>query len=144
VTLYQIFKIAPTLPTENKASDKLPTIDILPLVYLAGFIILILAASKLGQRLWGDNGLIGLTFLVSLFEIHGSIIANTNLHSNGDLSLHLLGALLPIGIAASYVSKLFLIRTLGAPVLFGVAWRWSLKIVIALVASWAAFRFVVQ
>jgi uncharacterized membrane protein (DUF4010 family) len=86
-----------------------------PILKLSGFIITILAISKFLQNIFGQSGLMILTFLVSLFEIHGSIIANVQLHDDGMLSVASLGNLLAISITASYLSKIFLISTFGSP-----------------------------
>lgn len=91
--------------------------QVLPLLKLAVFIVLILLVSKILQNLFGDRGLLVLTFFVSLFEIHGSVIANLQLHNSGQLPEKFLGVLLGISIFASYLSKVFLIFTLGSTTL---------------------------
>ena len=90
---------------------------ILPIVKLSGLIVVILALSKLSQTIFGQIGLVGLTFLISLFEIHGSIIANVRLHDAGSVSVQFLSILLMISVVASYTSKLFLVFTLGTSAL---------------------------
>ena len=88
--------------------------EILPIIKISIFILLILLLSKVLQNQFGKNGLMVLTFLVSLFEIHGSIIANVQMHDRGVITVSVLGSLLSISIIASFLSKLFLITTLGS------------------------------
>ncbi len=82
-------------------------LELLPILKLAGFIIGVLAVSKLLQTAFGQAGLLVLTFIVSLFEIHGSVIANLQLHDLGAISLKSLGGCVAISILASNLSKLF-------------------------------------
>lgn len=86
---------------------------VLPILKLALFIVTILLLSKLLQNFFGQNGLMVLTFLVSLFEIHGSVIANVQLYESGAVATRILSILLGLSIVASYLSKIFLISTLG-------------------------------
>lgn len=125
-------------PKDNTDGSALSSIK------LSAFILAILAASKLGQRLFGQLGLITLTFLVSLFEIHGSVIANTQLQQTGDVSFGLLGGLLTVSICSSYVSKLFLVSTLGSRALTQEVGKWTLQILLSLAASWFAFSLVAK
>lgn len=118
-------------------------IEVLPVIKLAAFIIAILAVSKLLQNVFGRNGLLVLTFLVSLFEIHGSFIANIQMHDSGAFSVKFLGGLITLSIAASYLSKLFLIRTIGRADLSRVVVKYTGLLFVALAASFAVFWFLV-
>jgi uncharacterized membrane protein (DUF4010 family) len=89
-------------------------LNILPIIKLAAFVVGVLTASKLLQEAVGQAGLLVLTFFVSLFEIHGSVIANLQLHEAGTISVKVLGGLLAVSVVASYFSKLFLVVTLGS------------------------------
>lgn len=109
---------------------------ILPILKLSIFIISILFLSKLLQNIFGQNGLLVLTFLVSLFEIHGSVISNVQLHENGGINVGLLGGLLAISVVASYLSKLFLISTLGSLSLRSQAIKATLILFLSLFVSW--------
>ena len=109
---------------------------IIPVLKLTCFIISILALSKILQTILGQKGLMILTFLVSLFEIHGSVIANVQLHESGTISISLLINLLAISIAASYLSKLFLISTLGRKALQKLALKSTAFLLISLLISW--------
>ncbi|MEQ1723927.1 MAG: DUF4010 domain-containing protein, partial [Pseudobdellovibrio sp.] len=114
---------------------------ILPILNLSAFIIAILALSKILQNSFGQNGLSVLTFHISLFEIHGSVIANIQLHDSGAFEVQALGNLLAISIVASYVSKLFLIFTLGSSDLWKRTFKCTLILFLSLVLSWTLFVF---
>lgn len=88
-------------------------IDVWGTLKLVIFIMGILAVSKVVQHLAGPAGLQVLTFIVSLFEIHGSVISNTQLFEAGDLQLASFGWLLVTSILATCVSKVFLVFVLA-------------------------------
>ncbi len=119
-------------------SDTLQNTDflILPILKLSVFIVAILSISKVFQNLFGQNGLLVITSLVSLFEIHGSVIANVQLHELGTVSVNLLCSLLAISVVASYLSKLFLIWTLGSSDLRSHAFKSTLFLFVSLAISW--------
>ncbi len=110
---------------------------ILNVLKLAALIAVILLVSKIFQNIFGQSGVVVITLLVSLFDIHGSVIANVQLHEFREVSVHLLSSLLAISIFSSYVSKLFLIWTLGSRVLRTQAIRSTIYLFISLAASWA-------
>jgi uncharacterized membrane protein (DUF4010 family) len=116
--------------------------EILPLLKLAAFIVAVLALSKLLQKVFGQAGLMVLTFLVSLFEIHGSVIANLQLHESGGVSVSLLGSLLAISIFASYLSKLLLIFSIGSNLLRKDATKITALLLLSLVGSYLIFALV--
>ncbi len=118
-------------------------LDILPILKLAGFIIGILSLSKLLQNIFGQSGLLILTFLVSLFEIHGSVIANIQLHDAEAFSVQFLGGLLAISITASYLSKLVLIQTIGSTALRNKVLVYTAFLFLSLILSWVIFLFLV-
>jgi uncharacterized membrane protein (DUF4010 family) len=106
---------------------------------LTAVIVLLLTASKLLQIWVGKNGIYLLTFFVSLFEVHGSLVANTQLFDSQDINLAELGNLAAIAISATYVSKFFLIATLGSPELKKKARSVSLLLMLALGMGWIGF-----
>ena len=123
---------------ERKSSSAQSTFQILPILKLSLFIVVILSASQIFQRIFGQNGLLVLTFLVSLFEIHGSVIANVQMHEAGAVSVNFLCSLLAVSIVASYLSKIFLITTLGSARLRSqTAWR-TFYLFCSLGVSWLA------
>lgn len=111
-------------------------VEILPLIKLSAFIIGILSLSKILQNFFGFQALLLLTFLVSLFEVHGSIIANVQLFNNQSLSIHDFGHLLALSVLASYTSKYFIILTLGSAQLKKEVTKLSIILLISLVISW--------
>ncbi len=123
---------------ERGSRAELSDFQILPLLKLSVFIVAILAVSKLFQNIFGQNGLLILTWIVSLFEIHGSIIANVNLHESGAVTLQLLCSLLVVSVFASYLSKLFLISTLGSSALRLGAIKSTFILFCSLGLSWLA------
>lgn len=118
-------------------------LDILPILKLSAFIIAILSLSKLLQNIFGQSGLLILTFLVSLFEIHGSVIANIQLHDIGAFSVQFLGGLLAISVAASYISKLFLIQTIGSTALRNKVFKYTAFLFLSLIVSCVVFMLLV-
>lgn len=82
-------------------------IDFRSVLKLAGFIFGALSLSKLFEQWIGIKSLLPLTFVVSLFEIHGSVIANVQLHEAGVVDPLLLVDLLATSFFASFTSKLF-------------------------------------
>ncbi len=120
---------------QTKASDT-SNFQILPILKLALFIVVIISVSKVFQKIFGQNGLLVITSLVSLFEIHGSIIVNVQLHESGAVPVSLLCGLLATSIAASYLSKLFLIATLGSTKLRSQVIKRVLLLFISLAISW--------
>lgn len=116
-----------------------PKFEIIPILKLSAFIFAILALSKALQIFLGQSGLYLFTFLVSLFEIHGSIIANIQLHQAGAVDVKMLGGLLSLSILASYLSKLFLIFRLGSLELRKHSFKATLWLFASLAASWLLF-----
>lgn len=124
-----------SLKVKNGPSE-VSNFHFLPILKLSLFIIAILSVSKMLQNLFGQNGLLVLTPLVSLFEIHGSVIANVQLHESGTISTDFLCGLLSISVAASYLSKLFLIFTLGSKELWSRAIKSTAILFCSLAISW--------
>ncbi len=142
VTLLMIVILARKLPHRAAKSENIE-LKILPILKLAAVIILILTVSKILQAFFGQSGLIVLTFLVSLFEIHGSVIANIQMHDAGAFTVKFLGGLLAISASASYISKLFLVHTMGSRGLRARVIKYTGILFLALVLSWVVFMFVV-
>lgn len=94
-----------------------PLGELVEIAKLSLIIVAFLALSKWAQTQFGDTGLYVLTFLVSLFEVHGSIIANLQLHQQstelGNASFNILSELITLGLIASLVSKLAIVLTIG-------------------------------
>jgi uncharacterized membrane protein (DUF4010 family) len=120
----------------HSRSTVVTTFQIWPLLKLSIFIVAILAVSQIFQNLFGQNGLLVLTSLVSLFEIHGSVIANVQLHESGVVNVHFLCSLLAVSVASSYLSKLFLIASLGSASLRSSAIKSTFVLLCSLILSW--------
>lgn len=103
--------------TQENVDFTVQNLEIRPVLQLTAFIVIVLSLSKYIQRLIGQNALLLLTFVVSLFEIHGSMIANVQLLNADEISSYFFGLLVTISIFASLISKLFLVKTLGSPAL---------------------------
>jgi uncharacterized membrane protein (DUF4010 family) len=108
---------------------------------LALFILIILAVSKILQNVVGEYGIYALTFLVCLFELHGSIIANVQMHEVGDLSVRALGHTLMLGLLASYLAKMTLVILLGRKDLKLRVVKYTTYLVVSLLAGWSIFYF---
>lgn len=119
-------------------------IEFLPILGLAAFIIAVLSFSKLLQSVFGQSGLVVLTFLVSLFEIHGSIIANLQLQDSGVFGVTFLGGLLATSVASSYFSKLVIVNTIASPKLKKKVTVYTVLILVSLLMSWLAFFFIAR
>jgi uncharacterized membrane protein (DUF4010 family) len=102
----------------KKAPQSIPlpssTLQIGPLLKLIAFISVVISLSKLLQTVFGQEGVVALTFLASLFEIHGTLIANIQLFESESISSVAFSGLLTVSIAASFISKAFLVATLGS------------------------------
>ena len=122
----------------RKVANREVQLEILPIIKLAAFIVAILAISKLLQR-----GLLGLAFVMSLFEIHGSVIANIQMHDAGAFSVEFLGGLITLSVVASLISKLFLLWTIGTPKLRQAAMRYTIALFAVLIVSWLIFLTVI-
>lgn len=110
-----------------------------PTLKLSVFIAAILSVSKILQYFFGNSGLVVLTFLVSLFEIHGSFIANVQLHDGGAIDLFMLGICVAVSIAAACLSKWFLIFTLASSELKSEVKKESLYLLASLILGWLVF-----
>ncbi len=117
-----------------------PLFDFVSLIKLTIFIVGIITISKLLQIQFGGRGLEILTFLVSLFEIHGSIIANTQMMVKQTITVEEFCFLLSLSICASYVGKVFIILFLGHPFLKKRVLLWSGFIVGSIFVSLGLMR----
>lgn len=104
-------------------------------IKLAFFICFILIFSHAAKVHLGDQGLKVVTFLISLFEIHGAIVANTQMYVNQELKLEVLNQLIAISILSSYFAKLLIIYFIGSKYLKRKVTIWSLIIISGLSIS---------
>jgi uncharacterized membrane protein (DUF4010 family) len=124
---------------KHESSKSQPDLEIKSLLKLALFIFVVLSLSKVLQNLLGQYGLAILTFLVSLFEIHGSLIGNIQLHDSNTIDVKFLGVLVTISILASYVSKYFIVFTLGPNDLKMSTFKITLVLLVSLFCSFLIF-----
>lgn len=101
-------------------------IDYQSVVNLTAVIFLILALSKILQQFFGESGVRVLTFLISLFEVHGSLIASSQRVALSEIGEGEFQLLVLLSISASMLSKI------GIVILFGNR-RLALKSTLALV-----------
>lgn len=87
--------------------------EILEIIKLSIFIIAILLFSKILQKFLNETGITVLTFVVSLFEMHASVISNLQLYNSGTFDLHDFRKLLMISIVASYLAKGAIVAVIG-------------------------------
>lgn len=125
-----------TSPPETKD----PLGELLDIAKLSLIIVLFIALAKLAQSQFGEAGLYALTFLVSLFEVHGSIIANLQLHERGSMSFEILAGLMTLGLIASLVSKLAIVLAIGNRYLRIRMTVWSALLGFSMVAGYFISR----
>lgn len=140
LSLILIYLKARKIPHRNMEPEE-NRINLLPILKLSVFIFIILILSKILQNIAGQSGLIVLTFIVSLFEIHGSFIANIQLQDSGSLDPMMLGNLIATSILASFCSKLFLIFTLGSASFKKLATKYTIILFASLILSWFLYRW---
>ncbi|WP_374074645.1 DUF4010 domain-containing protein [Bdellovibrio bacteriovorus] len=143
MTLFLIVHRAKTLSHVVFDEDPIPTLGVTSLLTLSLFVAIFLILSKVLQRVLGPYGLYLLTFFVCLFELHGSIIGNVQLHESDVLSVKSLGHLLALGILASYLAKMTLIIVFANEGLRRRVVSYSLKLVLSLAVGWLIFFMVV-
>ncbi len=141
MTLFLIVRRTRTLGKAEVTSDNDSTLSISSVLKLALFILIILAVSKILQNVVGEYGIYALTFLVCLFELHGSIIANVQMHEVGNLSVRALGHTLMLGLLASYLAKMTLVILLGRKDLKLRVVKYTTYLVVSLLAGWSIFYF---
>lgn len=112
-----------------------PLVDILSLIKLTIFIVGIISISNFLQHSFGNLGIETLTFFVSLFEVHGSMIANTQLFVKNLLTVKEFQMLLTISLISSYVGKLVIVLFLGHSYFKKRILIWSTLIIASLVLS---------
>jgi uncharacterized membrane protein (DUF4010 family) len=127
--------------TDQPAQSELKLLSLLKLTF---WILVIITVSKLLQKTIGQTGLAVLTFLVSLFEVHGSFIANLQLYSEELLALFGLGGLLALSILASITSKLIIIFTIAKQPFKKQSLIASMVITGSLILSWLTFNLMIQ
>lgn len=106
-------------------------IDYQAVVNLTAVIVLILAMSKFLQQIFGESGVRVLTFFVSLFEVHGSLIASSQRIALGEIADGEFRLLVLLSLLASMISKI------GIVIFFGSR-RMAIKSTLALILLMAS------
>lgn len=127
------------MPSEPAGPIKL---DLFSAFKLAGFIFFVLTLTKILENSGGKLGIYFLTFVVSLFEVHGSIIANVQLFESHSLDQRALSTLLCISLIASLLTKVALVQFLGSANLSRQVWKISLTIVGSALLGWFIFAWI--
>ncbi|QLY26441.1 DUF4010 domain-containing protein [Bdellovibrio sp. KM01] len=125
--------------------DSIPTLSVKSVLSLGLIIMLFLVFSKVLQTYLGEVGQYYLTFLTCLFELHGSIIGNTQLLQNGTVNAATAGNLFALGILASYIAKMAIVIVMGSRsfkkrIIKYTGWL-SLSLIVAWVFASAALAF---
>lgn len=107
----------------------------LSILKLSLFVCLILSISIYSKNWIGDMGLQMITFIISLFEAHGSIVASSQLLSTHKIEVSMFHSLIALSILASYVSKLIIVYILATPYLKRKVTLWVVLILISLSLS---------
>jgi len=117
-------------------------LKIMPILKLTLFIVVVLTSAKIFQKNFGNAGLLVLTFVASLFEIHGSVIANLQLYDFGSIDLQFLGGLLAVSMVAAGLSKFFIVATIGSRSLTKAVARATAFLLLSLVTSGLVFSLI--
>jgi uncharacterized membrane protein (DUF4010 family) len=120
------------------------TLKLSSTIKLALFIILALVISKILSQYFGTNGLFLFSFFLSLFEVHGSVVANAQLYQGGAFSDFTLGTLVFVSMAASYFSKMFIVWTLGSETLKLKTFWPIMTMMFSLILCWLCFLIVIK
>ncbi len=140
--LLTLFRSRKALVQATIPNHRDPLSDLLGIAKLSLFIIAVIGVSKFLQIQFGDSGLSTLTFLVSLFEVHGSIIANIQLSESSTISHATLRGLISIGLFASLVSKLALGLFLGNRFFKRRVAVWSAFLTLWVALGWIAAKYI--
>lgn len=101
-------------PQKTSNQSQKTIIEYQSAVNLTAVIILILAVSKIFQQFFGESSVRFLTFVVSLFEVHGSLIASTQRVATGQIVESEFQVLVALSVAASLFSKIGIAFFLGS------------------------------
>lgn len=118
-------------------------LKIAPILQLTAFIFIFLGISKILENWTGRDGIFALTLVMSLFEVHGSLIGNLQLHDAGAFDVSFLGALLSVSLAAACLSKLGLVFILGSSGLRRFVLKSTALLMLSLGGSFWIFRTLV-
>jgi uncharacterized membrane protein (DUF4010 family) len=104
------------------------------------FLLAVFSTSFFYVRKWfGGASLVGITFVTSFFEVHAVTIANATLAGSGAVTTREFANLVVLSIAASILSKLFIVASAGSARFVKLVGRWLGKLFAASALGWIAF-----
>lgn len=132
------------LKTRTRKMKVLPTtkMDWLSVLGLSILIALMVGGARILSKVIGPEGFGLLTFTLSLFEIHGSMIVLSELYSLKDLTQERFLFLISLSLTASFLAKWTLILFAGSNYLRWRAGLWFSVLTLSVWVSWALARFV--
>lgn len=84
-------------------------LNLLSIIQISIFLAVMLILITIAKRFVGNQGILLITFIGGLFEIHGITLATGLLYSQNQISIHFASLILYVAIFASFVSKFFLL-----------------------------------
>lgn len=143
-TVFLLFVRVRSLQKINFDDNDVAAVHPASILKLGVLIAVFLALSKFLQSYLGTSGQFLLTFLTCLFELHGSIIGNVQLHEQNVLTIQILGHLIAVGILASYLAKWALVMFVGSPGFKRRASKYTGILLTAHLVGWGVFSFMVS
>jgi uncharacterized membrane protein (DUF4010 family) len=141
-SLFLIFYIAKKNFNSNTTNEPLE-LDFLSLGKLSLFIVVIIALTRLLQHTLGQSGVFALTFIVSLFEIHSSVAANSQLFNSGSFSLPDFGNLMLLSVLAAYISKIVIVYSLASKAFKIQVSKYLTLTGLSALLGWVVFKLVI-
>jgi uncharacterized membrane protein (DUF4010 family) len=114
---------------ETEASSPPKMFD---LFKLAGFMLLLILTTQGLEHLFGKGALLGITAVASLFEMHGTIMANIQLSALGQINDRTLNLLFLVSLTSANFSKM------------GIVWFQGSRYFRSKVVAWLLILSVVQ
>lgn len=136
VSLWLVIWRARSIQKIQFRPDSIPTLSVKSVLFLGLIIMLFLVFSKVLQTYFGEVGQYYLTFLTCLFELHGSIIGNTQLLQNGTISASTTGNLFALGILASYLAKMIIVIVMGSRAFKRRIIKYTVWLCLSLIVAW--------
>lgn len=90
----------------NGLEERRNPLDLRGVIRLGALLSVLLAASLLAQRIFGEAGINAVSFLGGLFELHGVTLADATLHATGALNSEATTQALFLAVGASFLSKI--------------------------------------
>ncbi len=120
--------------------EAIPALSVKSVLSLGLIIMLFLVLSKFLQTYLGAVGQYYLTFLICLFELHGSIIGNTQLLQNEVISRQTAGDLFALGVLSSYLAKMTIAIFMSSRPFKIRIIKYTAWLSLSLITAWILFR----